>query len=121
MKSGDVVCATYGDFNCEKRVGIFVVLYSENNDRKYSYGHSNILACKITTNNFQGDSYTVRIYQGDGGLEDDCLVNVSKVHTFATTQVYKKLGHLKKSTMSNIYKELRRFNYEVESQVMGEI
>ena len=93
-KVGDVVCANYGNFNGEKTVGIFLIIYSERQDRIYSDGHSNFNACKITTNNFMGDSYTVRLYEGDANLENSCLVNVSKVHTLTRDQVYKKIGTL---------------------------
>ena len=117
-KVGDVVCANYGNFNGEKTVGIFLIIYSERQDRIYSAGHSNFNACKITTNNFMGDSYTVRLYEGDANLENSCLVNVSKVHTLTRDQVYKKLGTLKQDKMLKVYKELRNFNQEVESQIM---
>ena len=117
-KVGDVVCATYGNFNGEKTVGIFLIIYSEKQDRIYSDGHSNYNAVKITTNNFLGDSYTVRLYEGDANLENSCLVNLSKVHTLTREQVYKKIGTLKQDKMLKVYKELRNFNHEVESQIM---
>ena len=116
-KVGDVVCANYGNFNGEKTVGIFLIIYSEKQDRIYSDGHSNFNACKITTNNFMGDSYTVRLYEGDANLENSCLVNISKVHTLTKEQVYKKIGTLKQDKMLKVYKELRNFNSEVESQI----
>ena len=117
-KVGDVVCANYGNFNGEKTVGIFLIIYSEKQDRIYSDGHSNLNACKITTNNFMGDSYTVRLYSGDANLENSCLVNISKIHTLTREQVYKKIGTLKQDKMLKVYKELRNFNSEVESQIM---
>lgn len=117
-KVGDVVCANYGNFNGEKTVGIFLIIYSEKQDRIYSDGHSNLNACKITTNNFMGDSYTVRLYEGDANLENSCLVNISKIHTLTREQVYKKIGTLKQDKMLKVYKELRNFNSEVESQIM---
>lgn len=117
-KVGDVVCANYGNFNGEKAVGIFLIIYSERQDRIYSDGHSNFNACKITTNNFMGDSYTVRLYEGDANLENSCLVNISKQHTLTKEQVYKKIGTLKQDKMLKVYKEIRNFNHEVESQIM---
>lgn len=117
-KVGDVVCVSYGNFKCEKAIGIFLVIYSERQDRIYSDGHSNYNCVKITTNNLLGDSYTVRLYPGDANLENACLVNISKVHTFNKEQIYKKLGTLKESTMVRIFKEMRNFHNEVESQIM---
>jgi mRNA-degrading endonuclease toxin of MazEF toxin-antitoxin module len=117
-KVGDVVCATYGNFTGEKAVGIFLIIYSERQDRIYTDGHSNYNAVKITTNNFLGDSYTVRLYEGDANLENSCLVNISKVHTLSKEQVYKKIGTLRQDKMLKVFKELRNFNSEVESQIM---
>ena len=117
-KVGDVVCASYGNFIGEKSVGIFLIIYSEKQDRIYSDGHSNFNAVKITTNNFLGDSYTVRLYEGDANLENPSLVNISKVHTLSKEQVYKKIGTLKQDKMLKVFKELRNFNSEVESQIM---
>ena len=117
-KVGDVVCATYGNFTGEKSVGIFLIIYSEKQDRIYSDGHSNFNAVKITTNNFLGDSYTVRLYEGDANLENHSLVNISKVHTLSKDQIYKKIGTLKQDKMLKVFKELRNFNSEVESQIM---
>ena len=117
-KVGDVVCAKYGNFAGEQTVGIFLIIYSEKQDRIYSDGHSNFNAVKITTNNFLGDSYTVRLYSGDANLETNCLVNISKIHTLSRDQVYKKIGTLKEDKMIKVFKELRNFNNEVESQIM---
>jgi mRNA-degrading endonuclease toxin of MazEF toxin-antitoxin module len=54
-------------------------------------------------------------------LETNCLANISKVHTLSKEQVYKKLGTLKNSTMFKVFKELRNFNNEMESQIMETI
>ena len=115
---GDVVCSNYGKFNGDTSVGIFLVIYSEREDRRYTDCHSNYNLLKITSNNLLGDGYTVRLYKGDGGLDNDSLVNVSKIHTVSKDQVYKKIGSLEQHTMLRIYKELKKFNNEVEYQVM---
>jgi len=117
-RTGDVVCASYGDFNGEKRVGIFLVLYNERQDRCYSSSHSNLMVCKVTTNNFQGDSYVVKLYKGEANLTDDCLVNLSKIHTFTSEQAYKLLGRLSPATMVRVFKEYHKFQEEVSAQIM---
>jgi len=117
-RTGDVVCASYGDFNGDKRVGIFVVLYSEKQDRTYSGTHSNYVCAKITTNNLIGDGYTVRLNKGEANLENDCLVNVSKFHTFTSNQIYKLLGRLSQRSAMLIFKEHRKFNQELEEQML---
>ena len=39
-RTGDIVCVSYGDFNGDKRVGIFLILYNEKQDRSYSSNHT---------------------------------------------------------------------------------
>lgn len=117
-RTGDIVCVSYGDFNGEKRVGIFLILYNEKQDRSYSSGHSNIVCAKLTTNNFQGDGYVVRLYKGDSGLQEDCFVNLSKLHTFTNERAYKHIGRLEPSRMVKVFKELIKFHQEMENQIM---
>lgn len=117
-KAGDVVCVSYYNFDNKPAVGIFLILYSERFDRLYTNGHTNITCAKITTNNLLGDSYTVRLRKGVANLETDCLVNISKQHTFTKEQAYKKLGTLDDNTMFNVFKELREYNEEVENQIL---
>lgn len=115
---GDIVCATYGDFDCEKRVGIFLIIYSEKQDRQYSDGHSNYTVLKITSNNFQGDGYVVKLRRGECNLDNDCLINVGKVHTLSKDQIYRSLGTLSQDKMLRVYKEFKKFIYETELQMM---
>lgn len=112
------MCVNYNNFKGEKVVGIFLIIYSERFDRVYTNGHTNLTCVKLTTNNFQGNSYTVLIRKGNANLEKDCLANLSKVHTFAKEQVFKKLGTLDGKTMLNVFKELRAYHQEVEGQVL---
>lgn len=118
---GDVVCAKYNGFNGEEKVGIFLIYYSEKQDRMYTNGHTNLNCAKITSNNLLGNSYTVRLKQGEANLETDCIINLSKQHTFTKEQVYKKLGTISANSMFNVFKELRAFNNEIEQQVLENI
>lgn len=115
---GDVVCANYNNFDGKEVVGIFLIIYSERQDRIYTTGHTNLTCVKITTNNLQGNGYTVRVRKGNANLETECLVNISKIHTFKKEQIYKKLGKLDNDTLLNVFKELRAFNNEVENQIL---
>ena len=117
-RTGDIVCGSYGDFNGDTRVGLFLVIYNEKQDRHYSSNHSNILCAKLTTNNFQGDGYVVRLYKGDSGLQEDCFVNLSKLHTFTNERAYKLIGRLEPSRMVKIFKEFNKFNQEICNQMM---
>lgn len=121
LNVGDVICATYGNFEGVKTVGIFLILYSENQDRIYSNNHSNYTCCKITTNNFVGNGYTVRLREGDANLENECLVNVSKLHTLTKEQTYKKLGTLNSKNMLKVFRELNRFSTEMNQQILQTI
>lgn len=118
---GDVVCAKYNGFNGEEKVGIFLIYYSEKQDRMYTNGHTNLNCAKITSNNLLGNSYTVRLKQGEANLETDCIINLSKQHTFTKEQIYKKLGTISANSMFNVFKELRAFNNEIEQQVLENI
>lgn len=117
-RTGDIVCVSYGDFNGNTRVGLFLIIYNEKQDRHYSSNHSNILCAKLTTNNFQGDGYVVRLYKGDSGLQEDCFVNLSKLHTFTNERAYKLIGRLEPSRMVKIFKEFNKFNQEINNQMM---
>ena len=117
-RTGDVVCASYGDFEGTKRVGVFFIMYSEKQDRTYSGNHSNYVCVKLTTNNFLGDGYTVKINKGEANLENDCLVNVSKIHTFTHSQIYKLVGRMSEKMSMRIYKEYKRFQQEMEEQML---
>lgn len=121
LSVGDIVCANYNGFDGEKKVGIFLIIYSERQDRMYTNGHTNLTCVKVTTNNLLGNSYTVRLRVGDANLENECIVNLSKMHTFTKEQIYKKLGRLSSNTMFNIFKELRAFNNEMEQQILENI
>lgn len=121
LNVGDIVCANYNNFAGEPKVGIFLIIYSERQDRMYTNGHTNLTCVKVTTNNLLGNSYTVRLRAGDANLENECIVNLSKLHTFTKEQIYKKLGSLSSNTMFNIFKELRAFNNEVEQQILDGI
>lgn len=121
LNVGDIVCANYNGFDGEPKVGIFLIIYSERQDRMYTNGHTNLTCVKVTTNNLLGNSYTVRLRAGDANLENECIVNLSKLHTFTKEQIYKKLGSLSSNTMFNIFKELRAFNNEMEQQILENI
>lgn len=121
LRTGDIVCVKYSGFDGKERNGIFLIVYSERQDRVYTNGHTNINCVKITTNNLLGNGYTVRLRAGDGNVNEDCIVNLSKQHTFLKEQVIKKIGTLTGNTMFNIFKELRAFNNEVEQQIMENI
>lgn len=118
---GDIVCANYNGFDGEPKVGLFLIIYNERQDRLYTTGHTNLNCVKITTNNLLGNGYTVRVKSGEGGLENDCLINLSKTHVFTKEQIYKKIGRLSSNTMFNVFKELRAFNNEMEQQILENI
>lgn len=121
LNVGDIVCANYNSFTGEPKVGIFLIIYSERQDRMYTNGHTNLTCVKVTTNNFVGNGYTVRLRAGDANLENECLVNVSKLHTLTKEQTYKKLGTLNSKNMLKVFRELNRFSTEMNQQILQTI
>lgn len=121
LKSGDIICGAYGDFQGKKRVGIFLVIYSEKRDRTYTGYNTNYQVAKITTNNLLGDSYTVRLHEGEANLLNDCIVTIGKNHTFANKQIYKKIGTLSPKVMTFVYKEYFRYQTEISRQILQEV
>lgn len=121
LSVGDIVCVNYNGFDGSPKVGIFLIVYSERQDRIYTNGHTNLTCVKITTNNLLGNSYTVRIKAGEANLENDCIINISKLHTFTKEQIYKKIGTLGSNQMFNVFKEMRSFNNEVEQQILENV
>ena len=118
LNVGDIITASYGGFDGEQKLGIFLILYNERTDRRYTNGHTNINCAKVTTNNLLGNSYVVRLKPGDANLDKDCIVNLSKIHVLSKTQVHKKIGHLGSQQMLSVYKELREYTNEVEKQIL---
>lgn len=117
-KVGDVIIAKYNDFDGNERKGIFLVIYNERQDRSYASNHSNLTCAKITTNGLVCDNYVVKLKQGDGNLEKDCMVNLSKIHTLSVDKVIGRFGSLNRNIMTRILKTYTRFNNEVMTQIM---
>lgn len=119
IKSGDIILASYGKFDGTTGSGIFLVLYCESSDRRYASNiRDNVICAKITTNNLLGDSYVVRLRQGEANIKEESLVNISKLHVLANNQVIRVIGTLNQGKMTMIYKEYHNFNSEIERQLL---
>lgn len=118
---GDIISVSYGDFEGNPRVGLFLIIYGERQDRSYSSNHSNLTCAKITSNAVLGDAYMCKLYQGEGDLNCTSFVNLSKLQTFEERQVIKRIGTLRNTTMLRVFKEFKRFNRELEQQILDTI
>lgn len=120
-KPGDIILANYGKFDGNNGVGLFVILYCEAYDRRYISNKDNVICAKITTNNLLGDSYVVRIRQGEANIKEESLVNISKLHVLANNQITRIIGSLSPNKMTMIYKEYHNFNSEIERQILERV
>ena len=116
LRPGTIVCACYGDFDCNKRVGIFCVLYDEQLDGMLN--NNNVTAIKITTSMRGAMNYSVPIFKDkEPFLDQDCYALCSKVHTLSKQQTYKILGVLSKNSMFQIYKIYNKYSRSMLTQI----
>jgi hypothetical protein len=118
LKPGTIVCANYADFQGNKLVGLFLVLYDEQIDASHNY-KGNITAVKVTTSLNMCSNYCVCLKEEgvNDFLDKDCFALCSKVITLDKEQVYKVLGCLHPRTLRQVYKCYRRYETEVERQL----
>ena len=117
MKPGTIVLANYADFDGNKRVGIFCILYDEQLDSSNNF-KGNVVALKVTTSYNMITSYCIPLTDGRNDfLDKDCMVLCSKIHTLEKDQVYKELGVIHPHTLRQVYKCYRRFETELERQM----
>ena len=117
LKPGSIVCASYGDFEGNKQVGIFCVLYDEQLDSTNTF-KNNVVALKVSTSYNMITNYCVPLNDGKNPFFDkDCMALCSKVHLLDKDQIYKQLGVLHPYTLRQVYKVYRRFETELERQM----
>ena len=117
LKPGTIVCANYTDFQGNKLVGLFLILYDEQIDASHNF-KGNVTAVKITTSLNMCSNYSVCLKDGKNEfLDKDCFALCSKVTTLDKDQIYKVLGSLHPYTLRQVYKCYRRYETEVERQM----
>lgn len=117
MKPGTVVCANYTDFQGNKTVGIFLILYDEQLDSSHTY-KGNVTAIKVTTSLNMCTNYCVCLTDGRSDFfERDCFALCSKVTVLDKEQIYKVLGNIHPYTLRQVYKVYRRYEAELERQM----
>lgn len=119
---GTVICSSYGTFDDKQRVGIFVVLYDEQNDN-YVLDNKNVVALKLSTKGTCVSNYSVQIdMKLNNFLDDDCIACCSKIHILhKKQQVYKILGILHPATYHKIYKMYMKFSNEINNQLIANL
>jgi len=116
---GTIVCAAYNEFEGERKVGIFCVLYDEQLDNNILQ-KKNVFAIKLSTQTTLAGNYSVEVpINRNEFLDKQCVACCSKIHTLHKIyNIYKVLGTLDAITMKNIYKTYNRFVTEVERQIL---
>ena len=119
---GTIVCANYGDFNGEKRVGLFFVIYDEQIDNNV-FSKKNVVALKITSQTTLVSNYVATISNiKNQFLDKPCMVACSKVHVLhKEDNVYKVLGMVDPSTCKKVFQSYFKFISETERQLIDRI
>ena len=117
---GTIVCSNFNNFNGEKTVGLFVILYDEQLDTTVT-DSKNVIALKLSTKNTCISNYVVNINRElNDFLDDDCIVCCGKLHTLhKREQVYKVLGRLNPITFKMVYKVYQKFSQEINRQMIN--
>lgn len=122
LDAGTVVCSNYNTFDGEQKVGLFLILYDEQNDNSL-IDDKNVVALKISTKSTCIPNYSVPIdTQLNNFVDNNCIICCSKVHTLhKKQQIYKVLGRLHPATYHKAFKVFMRFNNALTSQLISSI
>lgn len=118
---GSVVCASIGDFNGNKKIGLFLVLYDERSDNDIM-DNQNVVALKLTTQN-TCSNYVLQISsKSNSFLDKDCIVCCSKLHTLhKVSNIYKVLGVVSPNTLKRVYRVYKKFENKMNDQILNNI
>jgi hypothetical protein len=122
LEPGTIICSNYNTFKGEQKVGIFMVLYDEQNDNNVT-DNKNVVALKLSTKGTCVSNYSAQIDRSlNNFLDNDCLVCCSKVHVLhKVDQIYKVLGILHPATYHRVFKVYHKFTSAVEDQLVANI
>ena len=122
LMAGTIVCAKFGDFDNEERIGLFCILYDEQLDGNI-LNKQNVYAIKLTTQQTTLGDYTVGVNMTKNPyLECPCGACCSKIHILhKKKQIYKMLGMLDRATYNRIVKTHVNFMNKVEKQMLDRI
>ena len=122
LEPGTIICSNYNTFDGEQKVGIFMVLYDEQNDNNV-VDSKNVIALKLSTQGTCVSNYSVQVDKDlNNFLDADCIMCCSKVHVLhKTKQIYKILGMLHPATYHRVFKVYHRFNRAVEDQLISNL
>lgn len=122
LEPGSIVCASIGDFNGNKKIALFLVLYDEQNDKNIM-DDQNVVALKLSTQNTCASNYIIQITsKANKFLDKNCVVCCSKLHTLhKKSNVYKLLGVVNSNTLKRVYKVYRKFQNELNDQILNNI
>ena len=110
---GDVVLCVYSNFNNEKEVGLFAVIYDNSLDENTPH-KDNFMGCKITSQNQWQYPYYVNVHKGDGNLDCDSKIACSLLHMLHKKSMLRLIGHLSKRKIQEMRKKLQKFEKDVD-------
>lgn len=115
---GTIVCSNFNTFDGERKAGIFIILYDEQND-SLVLDNKNAMAIKLSTKNTCVGNYVVEINREyHQFLNEDCIACCSKLHVLhKREQIYKVLGRLNPVTYKLVYKTYQKFFQEINRQL----
>lgn len=122
LMPGTIVCANYCDFEGEKKVGLFCVLYDEQLDSNV-FTKKNTVCVKISTQTTLVSNYSARINQDKNRfLNAPCIACCSKVNLLhKENNIYKVLGVLDPGTLKNVIKCYLKFSNEIQRQLLDRL
>lgn len=119
---GTIVLTDYRDFDGQVRQGVFCILYDEaldpNTDHKF-----NVVAVKVTTSQKQLGVYSVPLNYDDKNnfLKELSYAMCSKIHVISKNSIRCSLGRLEKDTYLHVYKTYKRFQNEMDKELISYI
>ena len=115
---GDVVLCTYSNFDNEKEIGLFAVVYDNSLDENTPH-KDNFMGCKITSQNQWQYPYYVNVPKGCGNLDYDSRLACSLLHMIHKKNIIRVVGHLSKRKIREMRKKLQKFEKDVDKMFMG--
>lgn len=114
---GTVVIAKYTNFEGKRVTGLFLIIYSENNDIM-TPNKKNYTALKVTSQLLDSSYVSKLNCNVVEFLDKDCYVACSKVHTLSYSEIIKSLGKLDAYKIMCVYRTYKRYQNELERQML---
>ena len=119
LEIGDILSINYCDFDNKERLGLFVVIYT--NEKEEDKHRLNFLGCKITSCFKDEYKYYVELPKGMANLRKDSRICSNLVHILHKKQIRKHVGRLPKEKLIELRDMFSVFTDIVDKQMEGVI